>query len=415
MAEKSPYISVAEAFRLDYEVNDIEAVLEDLAQDRIDSHQVLLSLERKNNILRGTVFPDKFPKQYMPHPENEGFLIPYLNFDPTRHILFQASCFERNCEPGNEEHRFYIHPLWAKEINVKPDGHFFCVPTSSTRTVVVNTEDVLQCVKTHLPIHIGPFRRNLTLSAIQHGINITDDFLSGYMPENFGILPEDIGFGDIEKGFGCVYRRIQDGFLLPMFSIYSPTPAGSDLWGTLLVQILSKNNLPGEELTETFIRTIVSPYMKNWFWAIREKGIILEPHGQNTLIELDQNGRIVRFLYRDFQGLRVIAPIRHAKQLKQLERHVLTNEEEIMKSLSLVYDLYISDYLFRNLVKALSQQCEVDIDLLRREIAEQFHFHARGLLKLFHTQKLRTAIVDGFQQRFEGEAIIQECGIPEFR
>ena len=48
-------------------------------------------------------------------------------------------------------------------------------------------------------------------------------------------------------------------------------------------------------------------------WFVRERGILPELHGQNTLLEIDAEGVPQRLIHRDFQSIYSDSGIRESK------------------------------------------------------------------------------------------------------
>ena len=110
---------------------------------------------------------------------------------------------------------------------------------------------------------------------------------------------------------------------------------------------------------------------------INNYGILLEPHGQNVLAEIDADFEIKRLVHRDFQSIYVDNEIRRTRELGTLvEKHIMGVECPKEISYSLVYDQFVGQYLFDNFVSLLnSYYCiseEKIIDSIRQIFNEYF-------------------------------------------
>src|SRR6266542_2446251 len=85
-------------------------------------------------------------------------------------------------------------------------------------------------------------------------------------------------------------------FLIPYFALY-----GGDLRHPedrpLLVQMIERL---GAEPQSFVIGEIMIPVLDCWAKVVRERGILLESHAQNLLLEIDSDFRPRRVVHRDF-------------------------------------------------------------------------------------------------------------------
>lgn len=377
----------------------------------VNSQRALEIFESKHNILKRSVFPENFDKSFMPYYGDGIISLPYINTDRhTDDIQVVGDSPTLNLP-------MIFHPHFSIEERIDDiDGHIPAVISSSTRTLFLQDQFEGMCVKTHLPIHIGPFRRGLSPSSVQYSVAINDYLftLKNSLAQGVYFLPEF--YGCIYKNTaGCLYRSIQpigssfelsmdDHALIPLFSLYTPFERGSSI---LLSLVGGVNNV---------LENIVEPFIYNWFWMIRNTGIILEPHGQNALLIVDRLGRTKGFAYRDFQALRVIDfPHLPSEFRYRLSKHLLIDEEKIKASLSLVYDTYISDFVFRNFAPIWASSSKTDISVFEDAVKNIFSKYCGEFGGLFHSEKVRPAQKDKFTIRFEGDAILEKCGKPQYR
>jgi len=209
-------------------------------------------------------------------------------------------------------------------------------------------------------------------------------------------LPESLGlvYGDLETGIGVIYREsiprpLKGGhrFLIPYFSLYSKDPF-SPANKPLLSAILERN-ADGAPL-EYFVDVIVGRILETWVWFVRERGLLPELHGQNTLLELTANGVPTRIIHRDFQSMYSDSAIRAKQGLSQFRKHIAGEEEGTTKpaQYSLVFDHFISTYLIKRMVNAFIELYPGhDFQTVATEITRKFRGIENNPLSIFPDTK----------------------------
>jgi hypothetical protein len=284
--------------------------------------------------------------------------------------------------------RFLIHPeTWASsgidnldELHALRRGEPLQVaPTASTRTVLTTGTPANvphHFVKLHYPRRISRFNRRLRRKNIRNSIDATRD-LAHVMFDKFAYLPDSLGFiyGDGAAAWGFLAREgtprpIKEArFLIPYFALY-----GGDLRHPedrpLLVQMIERL---GAEPQSFVISEIMIPVLDCWAKVVRERGILLESHAQNLLLEIDSDFRPRRVVHRDFDvwvdaevrsraGLEVMGAIIGADTTYPREQHY-----------SLVYDHFIGRELFDYLMGVLTRFYSAKESVVRGRMAEAFH------------------------------------------
>jgi hypothetical protein len=300
--------------------------------------------------------------------------------DPQRNLMeFYVS---------SEQVRFLIHPeTWASsgidnldELHALRRGEPLQVaPTASTRTVLT-TETPAKVprhfVKLHYPRRISRFNRRLRRKNIRNSVEATRD-LAHVKFDKFAYLPDSLGFiyGDGGNPWGFLVREVtprpfQDArFLIPYFALY-----GGDLRHPedrpLLVQMIERL---GAEPQSFVIDEIMIPVLDCWTKVVRERGILLESHAQNLLLEIDSDFRLRRVVHRDFDvwsdgearkqaGLEILDASFGADTPYPREQHY-----------SLVYDHFIGRELFDYLLGVLTRFYSAKESVVRGRVAEAFH------------------------------------------
>jgi hypothetical protein len=288
----------------------------------------------------------------------------------------------------SEQVRFLIHPeTWASsgidnldELHALQRGEPLQVaPTASTRTVLT-TETPLDVphhfVKLHYPRRISRFIRRLRRKNIRNSVEVTHD-LAHVRFDKFAYFPESLGFtyGDGDNRWGFLVRegtpRPFQGtrLLVPYFALY-----GGDLRHPedrpLLVQMIERL---GAEPQSFVIDEIMIPVLECWAKVVRERGILLESHAQNLLLEIDSDFRPRRVVHRDFDvwsdaesrkqaGLEVLAASIGTDTSYPREQHY-----------SLVYDHFIGRELLDYLLGILTRFYSARESAVRGRVAEAFH------------------------------------------
>ncbi len=350
-----------------------------LLKDLIKSESYIYT-ERYVNQFKKVV--NEIPKEYCPIEGNSSFLIPHLNLTlDDRVSLFLANPREgvyNKIISGNNL-KFYLHPEMVNEIN--HNGLIWDTivePTSSVRTVLPKEENY--ALKLHLNRRLSKYIRRLSRSSVKHSILISSEIDSALIrsPESFAYLPESIGV--CYQDIGMIVREMiprpevkDERVMVPLFSLYSRDlkKEGDD---PLFVQLAGLKN---KDPLDYLIGKIIEPLFRNMGFFINNYGILLEPHGQNVLAEIDADFEIKRLVHRDFQSIYVDNEIRRTRELGTLvEKHIMGVECPKEISYSLVYDQFVGQYLFDNFVSLLnSYYCiseEKIIDSIRQIFNEYF-------------------------------------------
>ncbi len=113
----------------------------------------------------------------------------------------------------------------------------------------------------------------------------------------------------------------------------------------------------GEDPIDFVIREIIDPLYEILFYFMFKHGILIEPHGQNFYLEIDDTGKIRRIVLKDWKStmvdldLRLKAGLSHSRE--SIIKHLLGVEAARLTSLSIIVDHYWGNYLMRQLLKTL--------------------------------------------------------------
>jgi hypothetical protein len=302
---------------------------------------------------------------------------------------------------------FAVHPeTWATagvegmdELRALPQGEPIRVaPTASTRTVLVLDRPAgvpPHFLKLHYPRRISRFYRRLRRKGIENSVAVTADLAALHL-DRFAYLPDAVGcvFGDSEESWGFLVReatprprRAGDDardarMLLPCFALFAgdlehPTHR------PLIVQLIEHLGVRPEAL---LLEEILLPVVRCWARIVRERGLLLEWHAQNTLLEIDRGFRPRRIVHRDCDvwidaaarkraGLAL--PFHGAAQIS------LDDRDTVAPHYSLVYDHFIGRELFDYLVEAVARFHPIDVQAIRDEVRAAFHTAFPEATRLF--------------------------------
>ncbi|MBI4143880.1 hypothetical protein HY486_01390 [Candidatus Woesearchaeota archaeon] len=334
--------------------------------------------------------------KYHPRKGNGVIGVPYTYRDDARCLTAypDARLLKTMTDSG---FRLYMHPQYAEGVIA---GTVIATPTSSTRTVLA--QDVPNhFIKLHFPGRISRFHRRLRPDSVQHSIEVSGELEESLesAPSCFAYLPESIGVY-LKGAYGCIIREavarpvIQGRALIPFFSLYSKDPLGDE---PLLVQIVKES---GRHPLEAFVEQIVMPYLSAWTFFARERGILLEAHCQNTLLEVDENYKPSRIVFRDFQSDMIDPIVRQEKGLRMpFSKHLIGGMHELYPrkvEYSIVYDHFVASYVFPYFIACLKEYFGISEKETQNEIQQVFRALFPNQLDVFpETEFTLTDKVDG--------------------
>ncbi|MBI3863806.1 MAG: short-chain oxidoreductase [Planctomycetia bacterium] len=328
--------------------------------------------------------------EYQPRSSRPSFDLVTVVAPRARVALFQAGpqrdLLEFYVQP--EEVRFLIHPeTWASpgidNLDVlrtfRRGEPVQVAPTASTRTVYTTATPgtvPAHFIKLHYPRRISRFNRRLRLKNIRNSIEATRD-LEHVRFERFAYLPDSLGCtcGGDGNPWGFLVREriprpVQEArFLIPCFALY-----GGDLRDPqnlpLLTQMIERL---GADPQAFVIEEIMLPVLECWARVVRERGILLESHAQNVLLEVDQDFRPLRVVHRDFD-VWVDDKARKNAGLQDLGASISADSPYPREQhYSLVYDHFIGREFFGYLLQVLTRFYAASEREVRNRIAEAFH------------------------------------------
>jgi len=191
-------------------------------------------------------------------------------------------------------------------------------PTASTRSVIAVHPDFPDlCIKMHLDKRISRFSRTLGPITTRHCVEASR-LLTDYLNERKPIA--GVGFGILREEAGCVLDKLPVGqkswgfllremkpypyatqkrYLVPLFSLYSHDKY-DDRLDPLLVSLIRANVKEIEDresVLQYALDNVFYPMIDNWIDVVENTGVLMELHGQNTLVEIDEEGRITSIFH----------------------------------------------------------------------------------------------------------------------
>ena len=271
-------------------------------------------------------------------------------------------------------------------------------PSSSTRTLFVPDSSPPHALKVHFPFRISRYGRRMRDEVVEQAVTVSRE-LQEFAPaldHDFGFLREVLGITAREEGtssqrgenWGYLIRDLRPfplgkpgTSLIPGFALY-----GHDYFHPETPLLLY--DLVGEGDPLSFVmEEIMFPVIRHWVACFRRLGFLLEPHGQNVLLEAEEDGTLTRIVYRD---LNLGVDNRRRRDLGlPVSRTNTYNQMETGEFASITYDKFMGGHFFDPLGEALGNFVPtlVPEDLrepCRQEFARAFPDHRRYLPRTVH-------------------------------
>ena len=232
-------------------------------------------------------------------------------------------------------------------------------PSSSTRTLYVADDAIPHCLKVHFPFRISRYHRRMRNEVLEQAVVVSRELENGVgqLDVQFAFCREVIGVAhknlqpDSPRGenWGYLVRDMRpfplvdaDRHLVPGFSLY-----GTDFFKPAATPLLFE--LIGDKDPRKFVLSeIMLPIVRHWVGCFQHFGYLLEPHGQNVLLEVDRDLKIKRIVHRD---LSIGIDMRRRRELKLPDGDLNDyNRMESSEFHSIVYDKFMGGHFFDRLV-----------------------------------------------------------------
>lgn len=253
-------------------------------------------------------------------------------------------------------------------------------PTSSTRTLNV-TGVIPHALKLHFPFRVSRYGRKMRDEVIEQAIAVSLEMENGAacFAESFAFLREVIGIS-LENLDATTQRQENWGYLVrdmvpfPCSGVELPLIPGFALYGKDVFDPEKKPllyDLIGDsDPLHYVLENLMLPIVTHWVQCYQSFGFMLEPHGQNVLLEVGEGNRISRIIHRD---LSVGIDMRRREDNGLDSSHLNNyNRMDYGEFSSIAYDMFMGSHFFERVV-----DCCVDrYDTLN---AEDFRMPCRNL------------------------------------
>lgn len=235
------------------------------------------------------------------------------------------------------------------------------IPSSSTRTLYAEDMDIPHAIKVHFPFRISRYARKMRDEVVEQAVNVSRELEDGIhrLDDRFAYLREVIGVvhknlqPDADRGENWGYlvrdmtpfpRIFEKRLLIPGFSLY-----GKDYYDPQKPPLLF--DLIGNRDPVAFVlQNIMLPIIRHWVACFLHFGYLIEPHGQNVLLEVDRKPSITRIVHRD---LSVGIDMRRRRDMGLSNRglnHYNRTEHHAFHSIT--YDRFMGGHFFDRIVSA---------------------------------------------------------------
>ncbi|GAA1751875.1 IucA/IucC family protein [Luedemannella helvata] len=231
--------------------------------------------------------------------------------------------------------RLLLHPWQARHTAgaypwLTPTGRTVPArPLMSLRTLALVDDPTIH-VKTAVDVQMTSAVRIVSPAAVHNGpvMSALLARLTAAMP-TLDVLPETAAGavlvdGEPQRGLSYVVRRFPalppGEVAVPLAALAAPSPAD----GRPLLRDVVAPHDPARFLAD--LLDIACPPL----FALLDRGVALEAHGQNTLVVL-RDGRPVRLLYRDVGGVRV-SPARLGAAMPELRGDLVTDDADELRT-----------------------------------------------------------------------------------
>lgn len=315
---------------------------------------------------------------YRPNSAVHSFDLPAFKIPRNELNVYSAdphSALSHRYLPGDEA-LFCVHP---QVLDSRGDDPFLkkvlsfertkdrirVSPTSSTRTLYVREPGRPHALKVHFPFRVSRYGRRMRDEVVEQAINVSLELQQGIgsLDPRFAFLREVLGvtYRNLDPGskrgenWGYLVRDLEP---FPAVPEKRPMVPGFSLYGGDFFEpekpLLLFDLIGGRDPRTFVLEQIMFPIIRHWVGSFLGFGFLLEPHGQNVLLELGANGEVARMVYRD---LNLGIDCRRRRDLRLLvDRSNTYNQMEGGEFNSITYDKFMGGHFFDRLVAALAER-----------------------------------------------------------
>jgi hypothetical protein len=225
----------------------------------------------------------------------------------------------------------------------------------------VRNQQPLHALKVHFPFKISRYGRRMRHEVLEQAINVSRELEAGIalLDGRFAFLREVIAVchPNLDPGsprgehWGYLVRDMRpfpeggaDTRLVPGFALY-----GRDLFDPAIPLLI--HELIGQDDPVAYVLdNIMLPIIRHWVACFSHFGYLMEPHGQNVILEVSTAGKISRIVHRD---LSVGIDMRRRRDIGLSDGRLNHyNRMEHDRFHSIVYDRFMGGHFFDRLVQA---------------------------------------------------------------
>lgn len=250
---------------------------------------------------------------------------------------------------------YYIEHL---QKTGQPGEDLVVSPSSSTRTLYV-TSSLPHALKIHFPFRVSRYGRKMRDEVIEQAINVSRELENGShcFDDDFAFLREVIGIAfrpseheaDRGENWGYLVRDMrpfppveEKRYLVPGFALY-----GRDFFDRSLPPLLY-DIIGNSDPLQLVVQDIMIPIISHWVHCFRHFGFMLEPHGQNVILEIDDEQNIRRIVHRD---LSLGIDMRRRNDLNAVSTNLNRyNRMDHGEFNSITYDMFMGSHFFDRLI-----------------------------------------------------------------
>jgi len=271
-------------------------------------------------------------------------------------------------------------------------------PGSSTRTLFVVDRVHPHALKVHFPYRVSRYGRRMRDEVVAQAIAVSGESQAwgGRSDPSFAFLREVIGVthprmeSESARGenWGYLVRDVrpfphahEERRLITGFALYGRDRFDPEI-EPLIFDLADASDRVGWTLQH-----IMLPAVRHWIRCYRALGLILEPHGQNLLLEIDGRGAVQRLVHRD---LSVGIDMRRRRDVGLADGRLNEyNRFEDGAFASIAYDRFAGGHFFSYLASLLMERdSRVSIEDFRgpcrEEFGRLFEDHERYLPRSVH-------------------------------
>jgi hypothetical protein len=274
---------------------------------------------------------------------------------------------------GSDWVRFCIHPQVLEACAQEPyvlrtqalgrrRTPISASPSSSTRTLYVQDDAHPHALKLHFPFRVSRYGRRMRDEVVGQAIAVSaelegwggmEDVRFAFMREVIGVSHQNLdtdspraeNWGYLVRDLVPFPRESEPRTLIPGFALY-----GGDYFDPERRPLLH-DLVGGLDPAEWVLENVFLPIIRHWVACFRDLGFILEPHGQNVLLEVTPDGSVTRIVHRD---LSVGIDMRRRRDLRLPDGDLNAyNRMETGEFLSIAYDKFMGGHFFDPLVAAV--------------------------------------------------------------